>query len=107
MSKIIVLGAGMCGLAAGMLLRRDGHEVTVLERDPEPAPYSPEEAWERWPRDGVTQFRQAHLLMSRGRLALEEAFPNVLTEISAAADLGSAGGAMAMSGSSRSTPAGR
>ncbi len=87
MSKIIVLGAGMCGLAAGMLLRRDGHEVTVLERDPEPTPDSPEEAWERWPRDGVTQFRQAHLLMSRGRLVLEEAFPDVLTELTAAGGL--------------------
>ncbi|MGZ6639978.1 MAG: FAD-dependent oxidoreductase, partial [Solirubrobacteraceae bacterium] len=40
-SRIIVLGAGVCGLAAGMLLRRDGHEVTVLERDPEPVPNSP------------------------------------------------------------------
>jgi len=32
-SRITVLGAGICGLFAGMLLRRDGHEVTILERD--------------------------------------------------------------------------
>jgi phytoene dehydrogenase-like protein len=38
MSKIIVLGAGMCGLVSGILLLRDGHEVTVLERDAQPVP---------------------------------------------------------------------
>ena len=43
----IVLGAGPIGLAAGMMLARDGHSVTVLERDPAPVPDSPEEAWDR------------------------------------------------------------
>jgi len=52
MSKIVVLGAGVSGLAAGILLHRDGHEVTVLERDHEPVPVSAEEAWERWSRGG-------------------------------------------------------
>jgi 2-polyprenyl-6-methoxyphenol hydroxylase-like FAD-dependent oxidoreductase len=61
-SKIVVMGAGVCGLAAGLLLCRGGHEVTVLERDPDPVPSSPEEAWERWSRDGVSQFRLAHYL---------------------------------------------
>ena len=60
----IVLGAGLCGLAAGMMLARDGHDVTVLERDAAPVPESPEAAWERWGRDGVAQFRQAHLLQA-------------------------------------------
>ncbi|MEA2305105.1 MAG: hypothetical protein QOH43_2385, partial [Solirubrobacteraceae bacterium] len=36
MARIVVLGAGVCGLAAGLMLRRDGHTVTVLERDPAP-----------------------------------------------------------------------
>ena len=71
MPKIVVLGAGVCGLAAGMLLRRDGHEVTVLERDPEPPPDSIDEAWERWSRDGVSQFRLAHYMTPRGRIVLE------------------------------------
>ena len=38
MPKIIVLGAGVCGLAAAMLLARDGHEVTVMEQDSAAAP---------------------------------------------------------------------
>jgi len=31
--KILVLGAGVAGVAAAWYLRRDGHEVTVLERN--------------------------------------------------------------------------
>jgi 2-polyprenyl-6-methoxyphenol hydroxylase-like FAD-dependent oxidoreductase len=83
-SKIVVLGAGVCGLAAGMMLCRDGHDVTVLERDSDPVPSSPEEAWERWARDGVSQFRLAHYMTSRGRIVLEEALPDVLAELEAA-----------------------
>src|SRR5215204_529052 len=30
--RVVVIGAGIGGLAAGAILRRDGHEVTVLER---------------------------------------------------------------------------
>ena len=88
MSKIVVLGAGACGLAAGLLLRRDGHDVTVVERDPEPVPSSPEEAWERWSRDGVTQFRLAHYLTPRGRIVLEETLPDVLAGLEAAGGIG-------------------
>ena len=84
MSKIVVLGAGVCGLAAGMMLCRDGHEVTVLERDPDPVPSSPDDAWQRWSRDGVGQFRLAHYLTPRGRIVLEEALPDVLADLEAA-----------------------
>jgi 2-polyprenyl-6-methoxyphenol hydroxylase-like FAD-dependent oxidoreductase len=30
--RVVIIGAGIGGLAAGAILRRDGHEVTVLER---------------------------------------------------------------------------
>jgi 2-polyprenyl-6-methoxyphenol hydroxylase-like FAD-dependent oxidoreductase len=83
MTRIVVLGAGICGLAAGLLLHRDGHEVTVLERDPEPAPVSVAGAWESWPRDGVTQFRQPHYLQSRGRIMLEDELPDVVAALDA------------------------
>ena len=33
-----------------MLLARDGHDVTVFERDASPTPDSPDDAWERWTR---------------------------------------------------------
>jgi 2-polyprenyl-6-methoxyphenol hydroxylase-like FAD-dependent oxidoreductase len=70
-----------------MLLRRDGHEVTLLERDHEPVPCSPHEAWERWMRDGVSQFRQPHYLQSRGRIVLTEELPHVLEALEAAGGL--------------------
>lgn len=74
----------MCGLAAGLMLRRDGHEVTVLERDAGSEPGSVEDAWERWQRDGVTQFRQPHLLVPLGRVVLEDALPDIPPALEAA-----------------------
>jgi 2-polyprenyl-6-methoxyphenol hydroxylase-like FAD-dependent oxidoreductase len=78
MTPILVLGGGACGLATAMLLARDGHDVTVLERDPAPVPDTPEAAWERWERAGVSQFRQAHFLQPRACRVLEAALPDVL-----------------------------
>ncbi|HET8951556.1 MAG TPA: FAD-dependent oxidoreductase, partial [Solirubrobacteraceae bacterium] len=81
MSKVIVLGGGLCGLASALMLARDGHEVTVLERDPGPVPESPERAWEAWERGGVAQFRQAHYMQPRGRQVLGAELPDVLAAI--------------------------
>jgi 2-polyprenyl-6-methoxyphenol hydroxylase-like FAD-dependent oxidoreductase len=75
MPGIIVLGGGVCGLAAAMLLARDGHDVTVLERDPEPVPDTPEAACEAWARRGVAQFRQPHYLQPRGRAGSRRSSP--------------------------------
>jgi glycine/D-amino acid oxidase-like deaminating enzyme len=62
MVKILVLGGGIIGLSTAMMLARRGHDVTVIERDSEPTPDSPEEAWQSWERRGVVQFRQPHNL---------------------------------------------
>jgi 2-polyprenyl-6-methoxyphenol hydroxylase-like FAD-dependent oxidoreductase len=77
MAQIIVLGGGVCGLAAGTLLARDGHEVTLLESDPAPVPASPEKAWESWERGGVTQFRLAHYLHARGSHLIATELPDI------------------------------
>ena len=82
--KIVVLGAGICGLFAGLLLARDGHDVTLLERDPAAVPEAPDVAWEDWTRDGVAQFRQAHYLQPRGRAILEQELPDVHDALAAA-----------------------
>ena len=84
---MIVLGAGVCGLALALMLARDGHDVTVLERDPDPVPHDPEAAWEHWERDGVVQFRQAHLVQARARQVLEDELPDVLEHFTAAGAL--------------------
>jgi 2-polyprenyl-6-methoxyphenol hydroxylase-like FAD-dependent oxidoreductase len=84
MGRIVVLGAGVCGLAAALMLQRDGHDVTVLERDPAPVPDSNADAWERWERGGVAQFRQAHFLQPLGRIVLDEELPEVRDALLAA-----------------------
>jgi 2-polyprenyl-6-methoxyphenol hydroxylase-like FAD-dependent oxidoreductase len=77
MPRIVVLGGGICGLATAMMLARDGNDVTVLERDPAPAPDSLDEAWASWQRRGVAQFRQPHYIVSRARHVLDGELPDV------------------------------
>jgi 2-polyprenyl-6-methoxyphenol hydroxylase-like FAD-dependent oxidoreductase len=75
--RVIIVGAGMCGLGAAVLLARDGHDVTVIDRDPGPLPDSLDVAWEQWERKGVAQFRQPHNLMPGMRRLLEAELPDV------------------------------
>jgi len=84
-ARIVVIGGGVGGLTSGMLLARDGHEVTVLERDPAPPPASADEAWRAWERRGVNQFRMIHLFLPRFRRLVETELPDV---VAAATELG-------------------
>jgi glycine/D-amino acid oxidase-like deaminating enzyme len=54
-----IVGGGVVGLTTSMLLADDGHEVTLLERDPAPVA-EPSDAWESWRRRGVARFRLSH-----------------------------------------------
>jgi 2-polyprenyl-6-methoxyphenol hydroxylase-like FAD-dependent oxidoreductase len=77
MAEIIVVGAGICGLGTALLLARDGHEVTVLERDERAVPAAARDAWDSWQRKGVAQFRQPHNFMPGLRAILEQELPDV------------------------------
>ncbi|MCV2488363.1 FAD-dependent oxidoreductase [Geodermatophilus sp. YIM 151500] len=77
MGSVVVCGGGVVGLAAAMMLARDGHEVTVLEADADRAPAAPAEAWEDWRRAGITQFRQPHNLFSRVREVCDGELPGM------------------------------
>ncbi len=83
MARIVVIGGGVGGLTSGMLLARDGHEVTVLERDAAPPPLTPDEAWRDWDRRGVTQFRMIHLFAPRFRSIIETELPEIAEEADA------------------------
>jgi 2-polyprenyl-6-methoxyphenol hydroxylase-like FAD-dependent oxidoreductase len=73
--KIAVLGAGTAGLATALILARDGHAVTLVERDVVGAS-SPASAF-TWKRDGISHFLQPHAFIPRGRRELMEHFPDV------------------------------
>src|SRR4029453_1010678 len=75
--RILIIGGGICGLGAALLLARDGHEVTVLERDAGPLPPTVDAAWEQWERKGVAQFRQPHNFRAGLRLLLEAELPEI------------------------------
>ena len=80
MANIAVVGGGACGLVAAMLLAKDGHDVTVLERDEMEAP-APAESWEAWQRRGVNHFRLPHFLMPRWRYEVAREVPELITEL--------------------------
>lgn len=74
---ILVVGGGICGLGTALLLARDGHEVTLLERDADPLPGSLQDAWGNWSRKGVAQFRQPHNFMPGLRRLFEAELPDI------------------------------
>src|SRR5262245_45965968 len=77
MSRIVQIGGGVVGLCNALLLARDGHDITVLERDPATPP-SPDEAWDEWERRGVNQFRMIHHFHARFRNIVEPEIPEVI-----------------------------
>ena len=84
---VVVVGGGICGTAAAMMLARDGHGVTVLDRDPGPVPASVEAAWRDWERPSVAQFRLAHFVLARSRQILAAELPDLLDDLVAAGAL--------------------
>jgi 2-polyprenyl-6-methoxyphenol hydroxylase-like FAD-dependent oxidoreductase len=73
---VVILGAGMAGLFAARVLSDVFERVTVIDRDALPA--------EPDGRRGVPQGRHVHGFQSRGVQILDELFPGLLDELSAA-----------------------
>ncbi len=78
---VAVVGGGMAGLLATLLLARDGHSVTVYERDDTDLPATADEAFDGWDRTGAPHARQSHALLARLRRILRERAPDVLDEL--------------------------
>ena len=73
---MIVIGAGVAGLGTALALGRDGHRVTVLERDATPLPEDTHGAFE-WDRRGAPQVRHSHMFLARLRNVLRDGYPDV------------------------------
>jgi 2-polyprenyl-6-methoxyphenol hydroxylase-like FAD-dependent oxidoreductase len=59
-----------------MMLANDGHDVTVLERDPAQPP-PPDTAWDDWDRRGVNQFKMLHFFLARFREVADAELPGL------------------------------
>ncbi|MCX4246528.1 NAD(P)/FAD-dependent oxidoreductase [Paraliomyxa miuraensis] len=69
----VVLGGSMTGMLAAAALARHARRVTVIDRDElDDAPHH---------RKGTPQDHQAHILLDRGRLAIEHLMPGLFDEL--------------------------
>ncbi|MBA3294285.1 MAG: NAD-binding protein [Geodermatophilaceae bacterium] len=84
MGSIVVCGGSVIGLSVAMMLAADGHQVTVLEANPQGVPADSLAAWDSWERKGVAQFHQPHTLFARFRQILDEELPGMVEKLVAA-----------------------
>lgn len=75
MGDAVVLGASLAGLITARVLSEAYETVTVVDRDDLPEAAQP--------RRGVPQSRQLHVLLARGRQALDELFDGLSDELHA------------------------
>jgi 2-polyprenyl-6-methoxyphenol hydroxylase-like FAD-dependent oxidoreductase len=82
--RVVIAGAGVAGLAGALALARDGHAVTVVERDATPMPATADDAFSDWARRGAPQVRHSHAFLARLRNLLQDRAPDVLERLLAA-----------------------
>lgn len=76
------MGGGVAGLATALLLGRDGHDTTLVERDDLAAGELRDAPG--WNRRGIPHFLQPHLFIPRGRVELRAHLPDVFEALLAA-----------------------
>lgn len=84
MLRVVVIGAGLAGLASALFLARRGHGVDLFERDGDDPPSAAACAFDLWERRGVAQARQGHGFLGLTSEVLRTEAPDVLDALAAA-----------------------
>ena len=79
--KIIIIGAGITGLALALAMGVKGWHVRLLERDAPPPEGGPEDAFLNWARRGAAQIRHSHVFLSRLTNLMRDHYPALLDEM--------------------------
>ena len=78
--QVLVVGGGVSGLGTALVLARQGHDITVIERDDTPMPESADEAFE-WDRRGAPQVRHSHAFLARMVGLLRTNYPDLYADL--------------------------
>ncbi|KLI98643.1 FAD-dependent oxidoreductase [Streptomyces albidoflavus] len=81
MARVAVIGGGVGGLAAALMLGRRGHRVTVFEQDARRAGDDPHHDFFHWRRPRVPQADQPHSFLAPVRTVLRAELPDVLADL--------------------------
>ncbi len=77
---VLIVGGGVSGLGSALVLARQGHRVTVVERDDTPMPATADEAFD-WDRRGAPQVRHSHAFLARLVGLLRRDYADVYAEL--------------------------
>lgn len=80
----VIIGGSIGGLISALALARNGHKVTVLEKEVHPLPATPEEGFQGWQRRGAPQVLQSHAFLGRMHNLIRDREPGLLDALLAA-----------------------
>jgi 2-polyprenyl-6-methoxyphenol hydroxylase-like FAD-dependent oxidoreductase len=80
LKNIAIVGAGICGLCTALGLSKQGHEITVYERDDPMPAGDPDEIFFDWLRRGASQFKHPHAFLAVMSNLLTQQFPDLIEE---------------------------
>jgi flavin-dependent dehydrogenase len=78
---VVIIGGSIAGLITSLALARDGHKVTILEKDSTPMPGTPAEAFELWKRQGAPQLMHSHAFLGRMHNMIRDREPDFLKKL--------------------------